>query len=104
MSRPVKVFITRYALSKGIQEATGVIRQAPRTSRSYGYEHCLYQLRGIDHTLEARKGQYHLTLELAVAEAEKMRTKEIASLNRKIDILEAKDLLRDFLKEQERVA
>lgn len=104
MSRPVKVYITRYAFSKGIQEATGIIRQAPKTSRSHGYEHCLYQLRGIDHTLEARKGQYHLTLEAAVAEAEKMRTAEIASLNRKIDALESKDFMRDFREEQERVA
>lgn len=99
-----KVYITRYAFSQGIQEAFGVIRKAPKGSRSYGHECCFYQLRGISSSFEARKGQYHLTLEDAVAEAEKMRTKEIASLNRKINNLESKDFLREFLREQERVA
>lgn len=80
-NKPVKVYITKYALTKGIEEEEHCIKKSNTLNEYYvsilnGYK--LYII-GID---------AFLTLEEAQSKAEQMRLKKIASLKKQIDKLE----------------
>lgn len=64
---------------------------------STGIEHCNVQIKSsspcawLDTVTCLSPGEYHLTREAAIAKAEEMRTKKIASLKKQIKKLEAMD-------------
>lgn len=74
-----KVWITKYALTKGIIETEG------RISNS-----CpgLLDAKGITNYLHGEGNEWHRTKESAIAKAEEMRQKKIESLKSQIEKLE----------------
>lgn len=74
----MKVWITKYALSAGIEEVFGDQSGDMIVDRSNGYGR-YFHTEGRD---------WHRTKEEALAKAEKMRTERIASLKKQIDKLE----------------
>jgi hypothetical protein len=75
----MKVFITKYALTKGVIERDG--------ERATWFPGCVTFKEGL---MVQREGvNWHLTRESAVEKAETMRLKEIESLRNRIAKLEA---------------
>jgi hypothetical protein len=74
---PMKVFITKYALTKGIFEEDARLVANPKM--------CVIQRRSYDPFY--LKPHWHLTIEEAKAQAEKMRVAKIKSLQKSIDKL-----------------
>ena len=75
-----KVFITKYALTKGILE-----KEAERCD--YGYEYEIAYVIGEFSSYSVGKEAFR-TREQAMERAEKMRLKKIASLKKQIEALE----------------
>ncbi len=75
-----KVFITKYALTKGILEKEAEIRD-------YGYEYEIAYVKGEFSSYPLGKEAFR-TREQAMERAEKMRLKKIASLKKQIEALE----------------
>lgn len=73
-----KVFITKYALTKGIEEVEMEVRLDTRScyGRYNGYISLFYN------------NEFHLTKEDALRDAEKRRVKKIESLKKQIEKLE----------------
>ena len=76
----MKLFITKYALSCGIEEVEGIISEHFPTM-------CSYQTPGgyVNH---AHRNDWHTCKKNATAMAEEMRDKKIASLRKQIKKLE----------------
>ena len=82
MARTGKVFITKYALTQGILiRKVEFSKEEPNEciDKNTGYYYICY-----------RKPEWHITLGEALAKAEDMRTKKIASLKKQISRLENK--------------
>jgi len=80
-----KVFITKYALTKGIKECEAIAAENMDViviPKNIGYVN--------PHDLYYYKGQWHKTKELAIKRAEEMRVKKIKSLKKYIKRLEKK--------------
>ena len=75
----MKVWITKYALTKGIIETEGEV--------SDDFPDIL-DAKGIVNYLHGEGKEWHMTKESAVQKAEEMRQKKIASLKKQIDKLE----------------
>lgn len=75
-----KVFITKYALTKGILEKEAEIRD-------YGYEYEIAYVKREFSSYSLGKEAFR-TREQAMERAEKMRLKKIASLKKQIEALE----------------
>ena len=75
----MKVWITKYALTKGIIEAEGeVVRDHPN----------IFYANEIVNGLFGEGKEWHRTKESAIQKAEEMRQKKIASLKKQIKKLE----------------
>lgn len=72
----MKAFITKYALTKGIKEAD-IYQPNDGYAREVGNSYTWY-----------RSDEWYETREEAIAKAEKMRVKKIASLKKKLAKLE----------------
>ena len=81
----MKIYVTRWALSKGILEIEaeeteyGFRAEYPPSSPNYGYFMC------FQHTSKS----FHLTRELAVKQAEEMRQAKLKMLKKQLMKLEA---------------
>jgi len=76
------VWITKYALTKGIIEA-----EAKKTS----YDSVLINIKGLDLKLPTNwfyQGDWHTTKEAAIVKAEEMRQKKIKNLRKQLEKLE----------------
>lgn len=69
----MKAYITKYALTMGIQEKE--VTLAPRDACSAGFDYY-------------HRGQWHRTLEFAKEKAESIRVNKIASLEKKLKELQ----------------
>lgn len=78
----MRVFITKYALSSGIDEANDL--------GGYSKETVRYRMMNSQHDQYAygEGKDWHKTWESAKLRAEEMRTKKIASLKKQINLLE----------------
>jgi hypothetical protein len=75
-----KIYITKYALTKGIVEAEAEIKESPY------FQKCAY---AKDYYIGGFfNDDFHFTKEEAVAHAEKQRLKKIESLKKQISKLE----------------
>ena len=79
MSEGTRCYITKFALSRGIMEVHGI--------EEGGVVGCV--LGGLSRYFYGEGREWHRTRESAVARAEKMRTRRIASLEKKIAQLKA---------------
>lgn len=75
----MKVFVTKYALSNGIEEVEVVETCVPGLLQNVNHSHLHYHTEGKD---------WHRTMEAAVKKADAMRAKKIASLKKQIAKLE----------------
>jgi hypothetical protein len=75
----MKAYITKYALTNGIFKTDGEINENYPS---------MFSLPGTHHSFFNEGKEWHRTLEGAVARAEEMRVKKIASLKKQIAKLE----------------
>ncbi len=79
MTEKMKVWVTKYALTRGITE-----HEAHTTSTRPQ----LVCLIGAGYQQHLRGNEWHVTRELAIRRAEQMRSAKIASMRRRIAVLE----------------
>lgn len=82
MTEKFTAYITKYALTEGIISVEVTLGHFPGVVREVGEARWVYTYAGAD---------WHRTREAAVASAEKMRAKRIASLEKQIAKLKALD-------------
>jgi K+-transporting ATPase c subunit len=80
MTEPIAVFVTKFALTKGIIETQGVVQTDINES--------MISVQSLGQCFH--KNQWFRTREEAVARAEQLRAKKIASLQKQIAALMAK--------------
>ncbi|NVZ11213.1 hypothetical protein HW932_18340 [Allochromatium humboldtianum] len=73
-------YVTKYALTIGILEVEGVV--------CHGTSSTMFEWKTDGHANTAHGKDWHRTREQALARAEEMRQKKIASLKKKIEQLE----------------
>jgi hypothetical protein len=83
----MKVWITRYALTKGIYQIEGKINERAQTYFQAN-ERCQTNLQEVEFYTSYGKVDWHKTKEEAVVRAEEMRQKKIASLKKQIEKFE----------------
>ena len=78
----MKFFVTKYALTQGIAEVDG----EPSTVSP---ELLCWKIDGYTQTAYGKGEEWHETLDLAKAHAERMRLRKISSLNKALKKMEA---------------